>query len=102
MIHLLAFITAKPGKLPELLQAFHGIMPTVHAEDGCIEYQPVVDAPGFTGFTTPLGPDTYAVVEKWASAEALRKHASAPHMSDYNTRVGHLIDKRVLHVLTAG
>jgi quinol monooxygenase YgiN len=102
MVHLLAFITAHPGKRGELLAAFHRIIPTVHAEDGCIEYAPVVDIEGFAGFTTPLGPDTYAVVEKWASPEALRKHAAAPHMAEYNQRVTPLIAKRVLHVLTPG
>ena len=102
MIHLLAFITAHPGQRAALLDAFHGIVPTVHAEDGCIEYAPVVDIDGFEGFTTALGPDTYAVVEKWASAEALRKHATAPHMEDYNQRVSSMIARRVLHVLKAG
>lgn len=102
MVHLLAFITAHPGKRAELLAAFHGIIPTVHAEDGCIEYAPVVDIEGFDGFTTPLGPDTYAVVEKWASPEALRNHAAAPHMAEYGGRTKHLIASRVLHVLTAG
>jgi quinol monooxygenase YgiN len=102
MVHLLAFITAHPGKRAELLAAFHGVIPLVHAEDGCIEYAPVVDIEGFDGFTTPLGPDTYAVVEKWASPEALRTHAAAPHMAEYGARTKHLIASRVLHVLTAG
>jgi quinol monooxygenase YgiN len=100
MIHLLAFITAKPGQRAALLQAFRAIIPTVHAEAGCIEYAPVVDADGFGGFTTPLGPDTYVVVEKWASAEALRGHAATPHMVEYNARVAPMIERRVLHVLT--
>jgi quinol monooxygenase YgiN len=102
MVHLLAFITAHAGKRAELLAAFHDIIPTVHAEDGCIEYAPVVDIDGFEGFTTPLGPDTYAVVEKWASADALRRHAAQAHMVSYNQRVKPLIAERVLHVLTPG
>ena len=100
MVHLLAFITAKPGMLKALLTEFHGIIPTVHAEDGCIEYAPVVDIEGFEGFTTPLGPDTYAVVEKWASPEALRAHAATAHMADYGKRTAGMIARRVLHVLT--
>ena len=100
MIHLIAFITAHPGKRDELLAAFKAIMPTVHAEDGCIEYQPVIDIDGFAGFTTPLGPDSYIVVEKWASPDALRAHAATAHMADYGRRTKHLIAGRVLHVLT--
>jgi len=101
MVHLIAFITAHPGKLPEVLAAFHKVIPIVHAEQGCIEYAPIVDIEGFDGFTTRLGPDTYAVVEKWASPEALRAHAAAKHMADYNAGVTSLIAKRVLHVLKA-
>jgi quinol monooxygenase YgiN len=102
MVHLIAFITTHPGKRAELLEAFHMLIPTVRAEEGCVEYAPVVDAEGFAGFTTPLGPDTYAVIEKWASPAALHAHAAAPHMKEYGAKTKHLIAKRVLHVLTDG
>lgn len=102
MVHLIAFITAHPGKRAELLKAFHTLIPTVRAEAGCIEYAPVVDIEGFSEFTTPLGPDTYAVIEKWASPDALRAHGAAPHMKEYGAKHQHLIAKRVLHVLTDG
>jgi quinol monooxygenase YgiN len=101
MVHLIAFITAVPGKRDELLAAFRSIVPTVRAERGCIEYTPVVDLDAFGGFQTPLGPDTYAVVEKWETAEALRAHSQAPHMAAYSQRTKHLVAGRVLHVLTA-
>jgi quinol monooxygenase YgiN len=102
MVHLLAFITAQPGKRAELLMAFHTLIPTVRAEEGCVEYAPVVDHEGFDGFTTPLGPDTYVVVEKWASPAALHAHAGAAHMKEYGSRTKHLIAGRTLHVLKDG
>jgi len=46
MIHVIAIITAKPGKRDELLAAFRANMPAVHAEAGCIEYGPALDAEG--------------------------------------------------------
>ena len=46
MIHVLAIITTKPGKRADVLAAFHRNIPNVHAEAGCIEYGPVVDAEG--------------------------------------------------------
>jgi quinol monooxygenase YgiN len=100
MVHLIAIVTARPGKRPELLAAFRSILPSVRAEEGCIEYQPVVDLEGFGGFQTPLGADSYVVVEKWASASALRAHAGAPHMAAYSAGTKDLIASRVLHVLT--
>ena len=44
MIHVLAIITTLPGKRDEVLAHFRANMPAVHAEDGCIEYGPVIDA----------------------------------------------------------
>lgn len=101
MIHVLAYITAQPGQRAALLEAFHALIPLVHAEDGCIEYGPVIDAPAFGGFQTPIGEDSFAVVEKWASADALRAHSAAPHMADYGARTRHMVANRVIHVLTA-
>jgi quinol monooxygenase YgiN len=100
MLHVLAFITTKPGMRDEVLQVFRANMPAVHAEEGCIEYVPVIDVPTFGPPQTELGPDTFAVVEKWESSEALKAHAAAPHMKAYAARTADMIDKRVIHVLT--
>ena len=98
MIHVLAYITAKPGQRDALLREFRALIPTVHAEKGCIEYGPAVDA-GMGGFETPLGADSYVVVEKWESLETLKAHAAAPHMAAYGAKVKDLIASRVIHVL---
>jgi quinol monooxygenase YgiN len=100
MIHVLAIITAKPGQREAILEAFRANMPAVHAEDGCIEYGPAVDAPGMGAIQTPFGPDTFVVIEKWRDAAALAAHAAAPHMAAYAARVKDLIASRVIHVLT--
>jgi len=99
MIHVVAIITTAPGKRAEVLEAFRGIVPTVHAEEGCIEYQPVVDADEAEGIETAAGPDTFFVIEKWASLAALQAHSAAPHMQDYGKRVGHLVIGRAVHVM---
>ena len=71
MIHVLAMITAKPGRREEILEAFREIVPSVHDEQGCIEYGPVIDAEGAGKIQTRLGGDTFVVVEKWESMAAL-------------------------------
>ena len=98
MIHVLAIITAKPGMRERVLEAFRANMPAVHAEEGCIEYAPAVDADG-PPFQTKLGPDTFVVIEKWASLEALKAHAAAPHMAAYGAKTRDLLASRVIHVL---
>ena len=99
MIHVLAIITTKPG-LRDVLEAFHANMPAVHAEEGCIEYGPAVDAEGVGGFQAKLGPDTFAVIEKWESIDALKGHAAAPHMAAYGAKVKDMLANRVIHVLS--
>jgi len=100
LVHVLAVITAKSGKRDEILTAFRANVPTVQAEDGCIEYGATVDAEGVGALQTPFGDDTFVVVEKWASLDALKAHAAAPHMAAYGATVKDMIASRVIHVLS--
>jgi len=100
MIHVLAVITAKPGRREAILDAVRANIPAVRAEDGCIEYGPAIDAEGLGGFQTPYGPDIFVVIEKWRDTDALKAHAAAPHMAAYAAKVKDLIASRVIHVLS--
>jgi quinol monooxygenase YgiN len=100
MIHVVAIITALPGQRATILEAFKANVPNVHAEAGCIEYGAVVDADPGTATMTHAGPDTFMVIEKWASLDALKAHAAAPHMADYAARTRPLVANRVVHVLS--
>jgi quinol monooxygenase YgiN len=102
MIHVLAIVTAKPGMRDTILKVFHANMPAVRAEKGCIEYGPAIDADGVGGIQTKLGPDTFVVVEKWESIEALKAHAAATHMAAYAAKTKEMIASRVIHVLSPG
>ena len=94
MLHVVAIVTAKPGKRTEVLTQFHAIVPTVLAEAGCIQYAPTVDA-GVPGLPE-MGPDVFVVVEKWESAAALDAHSNAPHMQVYREAIADLVtDVRV-------
>jgi quinol monooxygenase YgiN len=98
MIHVVAIITASPGKRDALLEAFKGIVPTVEAEAGCIEYAPVVDV---AGANPAFGADTFVVIEKWESMAALKAHAAAPHMAAYSAATKDLLASAAVHVLSA-
>lgn len=100
MIHVLALITTKPGMRDEVLDAFRANVPAVHAEEGCIEYGATIDSEGVGPFQTQLGADTFVVIEKWASVEALKAHAASPHMAAYGARTKDLLASRVIHVLS--
>ena len=100
MIHVIAIITAKPGKRDEILRHFRANVPEVRAEQGCIEYNAAVDAENALKFQTKWGPDTFLVIEKWQSMDALQAHAAAPHMAAYGAKTKELIASRVIHILS--
>jgi quinol monooxygenase YgiN len=102
MIHVIAIITAKPGMRGQILEAFHANMPAVHAEKGCIEYGPAVDAEGAGAMQTKFGLDSFVVIEKWESIEALRAHGASPHMAAYAAKTRDMVASRVIHVLEPG
>lgn len=100
MVHVLAVITAKPGLRARVLSAFRANVPAVLAETGCIEYGAAIDTEGAGGLQTRFGDDTFVVVEKWESLEALKAHAAAPHMAAYGARTKEMIANRAIHVLS--
>ena len=100
MIHVLAVITAKPGKREEVLGHFRANVPAVRAEKGCIEYGAAVDADPALSVQTKYGPDAFVVIEKWESLDALKAHAVAPHMQAYGAKTKELLASRVIHVLS--
>jgi quinol monooxygenase YgiN len=101
MIHVFATLTTLPGQRDAVLAFFRKNVAAVLAEEGCVSYEAVVDVPEFGGFQTPLGNDSFAVVERWESADALRAHAASAHMAEYGRNVGPLLAKRVVNVLEA-
>ena len=83
MIHVIAIITAKPGKRDEILRP----LPRQRAGGARREGLHRVRRHGrhrrHGSFQTKFGPDTFVVVEKWESIDALKAHAAAPHMTAY-------------------
>ena len=99
IVHVLAVLTAKPGYRARVLEAFQANVPNVLAEEGCIEYQAVVDMDDAGPMQAPLGPDSFVVVEKWESMAALIAHSQAPHMKAYGKVTTDLMAERKIHIL---
>jgi quinol monooxygenase YgiN len=93
---VVAILKTKPGMREAVLKEFQATLPAVRAEAGCIEYGPTVD---HDGTFAALGPDTFVVIEKWESAEALKAHGAAPHMKAYGERVKDMMESRFIHIL---
>jgi quinol monooxygenase YgiN len=100
MIHVVAILTAKPGKRDAVLAEFKKNMPAVLQEDGCIQYTPVIDLAGTADSLDRIGPDAFMVLEKWASHEALQAHAASAHMAAYGARVKEFLHARLVYALS--
>ena len=81
------------------MRHFRANVPAVRAEKGCIEYGAAVDADPALKFQTDYGPDTFVVVEKWESLDALKAHAAAPHMAAYAAKTKDFVASRAIHIL---
>ena len=99
MIHVIAVITAKPGQRESILTHFRANVPAVRAENGCIEYGAAIDADPAPPIQAKYGPDTFVVVEKWESVDALKAHGAAPHMAAYAAKTREFIANRAIHIL---
>jgi quinol monooxygenase YgiN len=100
VIHVIAVITAKPGKRDEVLGHFRANVPAVRAEKGCIEYGAAIDAAGAPAIQTQYGPDAFVVIEKWETMAALESHGRAPHMAAYAAKTRDLLASRAIHILS--
>ncbi len=100
MINVVAVITAKPGMRESVLQAFRANVPAVKAEQGCIEYGAAVDLENGPKFQTRFGADTFLVIEKWESMDALKAHAASAHMAAYAAKTKDMLASRTIHILT--
>ncbi len=100
MIHVIARIQVKPGKMNEFMRILKANVPAVLAEDGCHGYAPCVD------FETGLPPqggakeDMVTILEQWESLDHLKRHLAAPHMKVYSEQVKDLRNGMELTVLT--
>jgi quinol monooxygenase YgiN len=101
MIHVIATITAQPGQRDAVLALFNQNRPAVLAENGCVSYEAVIDVSNFGAIQTPLGNDTFAVIERWESAETLKAHGASAHMAEYGRNTAPLVANRVINVLQA-
>lgn len=100
IVHVLAVITAKPGQREEVLVLFNANVPAVLAEDGCIAYEATIDAENAGAIQAKFGSDTFVVVEKWASMDALNAHAASSHMKAYGARTRDMLADRAIHILS--
>ena len=100
MIYVVATVHLKPEHRDAFIKIFKANVPAVLAEEGCIEYQPVIDFDA--GLPTQDKEfNTMLVLEKWESYKHLEAHFIAPHMKAYQQEVKGMVDKVSIKILEA-
>jgi quinol monooxygenase YgiN len=94
MIHVIASLHMKEGKVEEFLKLFRELAPIVRQEKGCIQYLATVDME--TGLPPQvLEKDTVTFIEKWENVDALEAHMVTPHMKAQAEKEKGIVDKIV-------
>jgi quinol monooxygenase YgiN len=99
MICVIARIEVAEGRRDDFLAQFRQLVPKVLAEEGCLEYGPMVDVPTNIGAQEPARQNVVTIVEKWESIEALESHLMAPHMVEYRKVVKPMVVGTSLDIL---
>lgn len=95
MLTVIAEICVRPGQRQTVMQAIERITPTVLDEEGCGQYQMLVD------HVSPVpwkqhSPDSIFMLEHWASLRHLEQHQQAPHMEAHRAAIkGNVLDVRI-------
>ena len=98
MIHVIASIFIKEGKLAEITKIYESFVPKVLAEEGCIMYCPTADFE--TEIPTQLKEkNIVTVIEKWEDLEAFHAHLNAPHSCEFREDIKDIVEKVSIKVL---
>ena len=100
LVHVVAVIKTKPGLRSAVLELFNANVPAVLAEDGCIAYEATIDTENAGPIQTEFGSDTFVVIEKWASMDALGAHARSAHMKAYGASTKDMLADCTIHILS--
>jgi quinol monooxygenase YgiN len=98
MIHVIASVRVKTGRVNEYLEIFKSNMPKVREEKGCVQYIPAMDID--SGLPPQVLEDNLiTIIEKWENMDALHDHLASPHMLAYREKVEGMVESVSIKVL---
>lgn len=86
MITVIAEICVKPGRRAAVLEAIQTLIPAVLNEEGCHQYDAMVDYQAQVPWQQ-TSPDSIYMLERWDSLSHLEQHLRMPHMESHNARI---------------
>ncbi len=98
MIHVIASIYVKEGKMSDVQKVYESFVPKVNSEKGCIMYLPTIDHK--TDLPTQVLDDKLiTVIEKWESKQSFQTHLSASHVIEFRKQIVDIVEKVSIKVL---
>jgi len=98
MIHVIASIQVKDGRLPEVLKIYETFAPEVHKEKGCRLYLPTLDYQTDIQ-TQQRESNCVTVIEKWESLAAFQDHLNAPHVVAFREEIKGIVENVSVKIL---
>lgn len=96
MLTVVAEICVKPGRRQVVLDAIQQLIPTVLDEEGCHQYDALVDHQAQVPWKHNL-PDSIFMLEKWESLRHLEQHQQMLHMEEHRGRIkDDVVDVKIL------
>ncbi|RPD99239.1 antibiotic biosynthesis monooxygenase [Candidatus Pantoea deserta] len=96
MLTVVAEICIKPGRRSAVLNAISSLIPTVLAEEGCHQYDALVDHQAQVPWKHN-SPDSIFMLEQWESLRHLEQHQQMPHMEAHRAQIkDDVVDVKIL------
>ncbi|CUU22787.1 antibiotic biosynthesis monooxygenase [Duffyella gerundensis] len=86
MLTVVAEICVKPGRRQAVLEIIKQLIPTVLKEEGCGQYDALVDHQAQVPWKQN-SPDSIYMLEKWDSLRHLEQHQQMPHMEAHRALI---------------
>lgn len=96
MLTVVAEICVKPGRRHVVLEAINTLIPTVLEEEGCHQYDALVDHQAQVPWKQN-SPDSIFMLEQWESLRHLEQHQQMPHMDAHRAAIkDDVVDVKIL------
>jgi quinol monooxygenase YgiN len=91
MIHVVAWLRIKEGKLEQFAEMFREFATTVRREKGCIRFAAGIDLE--TGFPPQtMEKNVVTFLEAWESLDALKAHSASLHVQAHAEKSKDLVE----------
>lgn len=96
MLTVVAEICVKPGRRQAVLDAVNKLIPQVLAEDGCHQYDALLDHQAQVPWKQN-SPDSIFMLEQWETLRHLEQHQQMPHMDAHRATIkDDVVDVKIL------